>query len=356
MAGRIRSAFSHSNSEDWSLVARLLCERAIARVAPSGMVCSILRSLLENLARCEHEGYPSGLADPEVFLRLYALNDRKIAEQKKILHAALLLVHCRLADPEDVSDTGLRFLRLVHSHGQILCLSRGGWSECQSLIATTSGLVPLQVLLPANGLFDDFLPASLYRPSKQRGSVELDRVATIEMAMETLKAYSSELYKNFRLRIRTIALTPPIRDEARRSFSCRLGYYGGIFIDVIPGDVIDAVVNLLHEYCHQQLWSFWFLRPESAIGEEGVSVRSPFTGRALPAPVMAQAYLIYSATLDFLRWAALSSNQRPALDRIANDIQKIERGLPELKASLSKSLRNSSSLTDLFAFCEQARP
>lgn len=355
LAGLLRSR-TLEGDEDWGVIARGLCEQALARASPSTVLRSMLALLLRTWLDWEHQGESYRLADPEVFLRLYALTADAADDQLRNVHASLLLVHCHLADADTVAGSGLAFLRLVHSHGEILRLSNGAWSVCASPIAVAPNLAPLCVLMPTNGLFDDFLPVHLYPPyeQKQADSFDLDRVATIESAIVILREYSSELCVNFLSRIRTIALTPPLGEQPRRSFSCRLGYYGAIFADVIPGDVIDTAVHLLHEYCHQQLWSLWFVRPSLAVEENGAVVRSPFTERLVPAPVMAQAYLIYSATLDFLHWIVSSNASGAGVDRAVDDLKRVERRLPVLRDSLLVSSAASSALRELVGFCDQA--
>jgi hypothetical protein len=307
----------------------------------------------EIIAR-EAKRKPEITEEPEIFLRLSALAQENISAHARLLQVTLLLVHLGCVSSDTVRGFGLPFLRLIHSCNQVFRLASGEWVPCHDLRIRTFNDLRLRIVEPYNNLFEDFIPRNLYPHfDPMNPSTNSERVETVEEALLLIRQYSRPLHTNLVNCISTIALTPPLHPLPRRSYSCRTQYLGGIFIDASSSDHVNVAMDIMHEYYHQQLWSLWSMHPDKAIPENCRDVCSPFTNRSISAPVMAQAYAIYSGALDFLRWLETSNEVGTTLQNISERISWIEHRLPILRARILESVGSSSALTTLFVACDE---
>jgi len=219
----------------------------------------------------------------------------------------------------------------------------------ENVTPNTVGLVnggDMVVLLPRTGLFADLVPEKLY-PHADRHLDREEITGRIRYALDLLRSFSPKLMCDFEAVVRTIVATPSISDQVRRSYSCRLIYFGGIFVDVLSeNDPTATVESLLHEYMHLELWRLWAFHPELHVKPDGERIESPLTGRMLEKDVMAQAYLIYLESARLHSWLADVRGYNPSADRAS----LLMASARKLQTALMQSQAGEPSLSRLLDF------
>jgi HEXXH motif-containing protein len=196
----------------------------------------------------------------------------------------------------------------------------------------------LLVYAPHPGLFND-VAGDLYNatPSPVRAEA---LVTVADEALAIIGAYSDQLYHGILETVRTIAFTSDDH-QVTRSFSMRTAYPGGVFS--ARCDPIALAENIIHEYYHCRLWTWWLIeRPQDLPGDD-ISITSPVTGMSRPVATMMHAALIYFSLIDFYRVLcrdidkASDCTQRRFCE---GRLQQLERGAPAVLHSLRNMLQD----------------
>ncbi|WP_283137726.1 hypothetical protein [Rhizohabitans arisaemae] len=309
--------------EPFSLAIRLL--RSLKEREHLSGRRDVLEAFEEYLAR------PNGKSrgNPEIYPFLHALrdHDRTPVEIDECLRR--LALHLGLSPRSAPGRPPGGYWRLCHSHDAVLTLRQ---NRLEDVFPTTAVRLTedLVAMYPRTGLFADLIPADLYPAGDAPGPTD-PRVARVTEALRLIRAFSPVLAADFAEVVRTIVITPSLATLPRRSYSCRLTYFGGIFVDASEEDVGLVAEGLLHEYAHQELWRLWEFRPEAAVPAPGAPVRSPLTGRLLGRDVMTHAYLIYLEAARFNAWLAdrRSGDDPEAYGRRAAELGEAARRLGE---------------------------
>jgi len=298
----------------------------------------------------EHIGNtgPNIRNNPEIFPLMHALLERPRRNDEIDSCLFRIAVHVGLVSTHSISadSLGPKYWRLWHSHRVILHTHAGTFEDVTSTTTIALDRTDSVILLPTRGLFADLLPTELY-PHPQQPVDRNTLYSQIQESLSLLESYCPLLRSRVDSTARTIVATA-------RSYSCRLMYFGGIFIDVSVKDPIALAEAILHEYSHLELWRLWEVSPVLAVKHDGTYVESPVTGRLLPKDIMAQAYLIYLECSMFLSWAADTCNSTSARVR-ANTLAA---GAEELGSRLLSlcSPGNDRALRELLSFGQEWTP
>lgn len=277
---------------------------------------------------------PQASQNPEIYPSILALLTSDDGPQIE-RHLRNLRLHLACLDAREVESLGDGYYRLVHSHGSLLRVRNGKKREVQKeLTFRTEGSRSI-VYLPADELFNDLVDIRLY--PRVRGKSNDEGLATMLVkAMELLRQYSPELWADFQQVISCIVLTPDFGHPDRWSYSCRLSYFGGIFVNPFRVNEYGMVESLIHEYYHQRLWQWWAYEELSGMPPEEVTVISPITGNRRSVQVMVQALVIYISALHYYAHELQqhTAQQAQELAWLTRRAQLLHKGIPQLYDNL----------------------
>lgn len=246
--------------------------------------------------------------NPELYPHLASLQHQLPPAICK-LHVDALRVHLGIVAPDVSQCVDGDFIRLRHP--QLRILGRKG----SSLEDLSAGVCRLQtdgavVYAPQPSLFTD-VAAGLYE-GRSNSELAIDDLKSLVIAaFDTLEMYNSELTSSIVDTIGTIAFTG---DELaiRRSYSFRTVYRGGMFTAICHSTALAE--NVIHEYYHCSLWTWWLLERPRDLPPDTQLVTSPLTNQARPASVMMHALLIYVSLAAFYRDLAVNSRLRGTVE------------------------------------------
>lgn len=267
--------------------------------------------------------------NPELFPHLMALPScREPASQA---HLDALRVHLNLHPPTPSLCRTSRFVRLRTPRATVLESRASSLSEIRGVVSSPHGERGPLVYGPHRGLFDD-VAQGLYHVAEPAADVER-LAALVTAALNALRSYSIALADSVLNTVATVAFTT---DDWRitRSFSMRTRYLGGVFTAVC--DPTALAENLLHEYYHCRIWTWWLVERPPDLPSDDDTLISPVTGMRRPVSVMMHALLIYASLIDYHRAAA---NARRSPDADARRHQ-LERRTATLVDTLHGALRH----------------
>jgi HEXXH motif-containing protein len=302
----------------------------------------------------DHAQGPLPYRNPDIFPSMIALiisDDSTHIER----HLGNLRLHLAARDAREVEGLDDGYYRLVHSHGSLLRVREGNKRDVhKELTFRTEGSRPI-VYLPADELFNDLVDTTLYpRVSEQPDAPAL--ASLVANAMSMLRQYSPEVWADFQQVISSIVLTPDFGHPDRWSYSYRLNYFGGIFINPFRVNVYGMVESLIHEYYHQRLWQWWAYEDLPGMPPEDVTVISPVTGNRRSVQVMAHALLIYISALHFYAHQLQQPTAQEAQERewLTRRALLLHEGIPQLYESLrTTSPPRTAALVFLDSLMEQ---
>jgi hypothetical protein len=290
--------------------------------------------LLAKIRRCLDEN-PAASRNPELYPHLMYCCSANESFQP---HLEALAVQLGLRSPWATHSAIHRFVRVRAPEAKVLEHVGCGIREVGGVVSADSEPGMPLVYSPHPGLFTD-VAGGLYHATDNR----LEPVALSERvrnALRLISNYSSTLHREIAEHVNVIAFTSdPL--EVTRSFSMRVAYLGGIFSAIC--DPVTLAENVIHEYYHGRLWSWWLVeRPADLPGDE-VQVTSPVTGEQRPLAVMLHALLIYISLMSFYQHVvrdtlitpsdvAAASARLSLLERatrtLVEHLQSAVRGLP----------------------------
>ena len=202
---------------------------------------------------------------------------------------------------------------------------------------------PTYHVYPRAGLFTKLVGADLYPEEESGGAAGIQIEDFVRCAWGILDSYDSSLTGDLASSISRIVLTPDFGDDIRWSYSLRLRYLSGIFINPYRVNRHGFVESMIHEYCHQRLWLWWSFDPLDGITDNGRQVISPVTGRRRSLAVMFHALLIYIAVEDFYRHC-LAEEEMPVVERdwCVERHKHLGKALPELYSRLTGCIDQES--------------
>lgn len=193
------------------------------------------------------------------------------------------------------------------------------------------------VYLPCNGLFNDLFDLKVYPSTSD--TLDYNRTCgLLRAARSDLQRYSDELLREIDRAVQVIALT---WQNGSPSFSFRLGYSGGIFVNPFWESGYGLAEAILHEYCHQRLWQWWHYSPLFQVGIEDWQVTSPVTGNRRSIFALLQATLIYAECISFYihKIQCNPSNVKWILKRVDNLRQKLPLLIERVKLEIDGHAR-----------------
>lgn len=313
-----------------------MLQTAEARTAQNRSITSQLGEITEFVRATHLQGRVC--ANPELYMRVtdIIVGSDEFAWCRSMQQ---LRVHLGMADASTLDIEPGQYLRLVHTSGWTYW-RQPGRSEPLKLKAHLN-LEGVHAVLypPRDNLFNDLLSTRFYPPVSTTFMVNQLK-DLVQDAAAILRSYSEELYDDFNRAISVIGLTADLRDEQRWSFSCRLRYFGGMFVNPYNIPVCGVVEAMIHEYYHQRLWQWWAYDDDYSISEEVVVV-SPMTGNTRSVSVMMQALLIYTSILNFyIAYYELGGTSRKW---IYNRIQNLRNAIPSLYRLLEEACKAHTS-------------
>jgi hypothetical protein len=165
-------------------------------------------------------------------------------------------------------------------------------------------------------LFGDFLPSPLL------GACDRDpfliRLQQIQEAMESIRLFDSVLFDEITHTISCVSLVNPGHTPG---FSCRMDFFGCIFVDTGYDGGDRIAETLIHEYMHQILWVAWAEDHPLPSHLRNHLVVSPVTGNERSLETLLQAYAIYAEAVRYYNWlqtACVESRLRSVNQRRAH--------------------------------------
>jgi len=266
--------------------------------------------------------------NPELYPHLLALQNSSGSTEYQA-HIDALRVHLGLIEPTPYACRSRRFIRLRTPDAVVIENLGGRLCEVpRRVVRSDHG--PL-VYVPHPGLFDD-IAGGLYHGAGSAAMVA-DLGAGITAAFRDLKTYSQELWSGVSETISVIAFTADDLAETR-SFSMRTSYIGGIFSAICQPPAL--VENIIHEYYHCRLWTWWLVDRPADLPPDDVVIRSPVTGATRPVAVMMQALLIYVGLIDYYRFVEGSGGEGAPIAQARSRLDQLESG----SAALAQMLRS----------------
>lgn len=288
------------------LAARLLAS-SLAREASSR--CILNRFSDELVTRLAAEDCRAH-ENPELFLNIAKARLVKTGKSWSELES-VLRVHCGLEPPEALLRGRDGLYRLIRVNGTATEVRNGGLQAspdvCWSVARERTILIT-----PDAGFFSDVLPQIARGDVLRRDSREPCKTSVLQ-CLDIIEQYSPALLQDMLAAVAYIVVLKQTGDSKRSSFSCGLDYYGAVFI-AASGGVETLIEGLIHEYCHQRLWSWYYFETRNGAELPVGEIVSPVTGRSRPAYIMLQALIIYLEICRFLEWygsrTVKAANQR----------------------------------------------
>jgi HEXXH motif-containing protein len=167
-----------------------------------------------------------------------------------------------------------------------------------------------------------------------------------------MEKYSPEILEDFHNTVRNIVLIPDAGSSKNTSYTCRLSYFGGIFVNPFGIDAYQLVESLIHEYYHQRLWQWWSYEDIDGLPPFEVCITSPMTGLSRPVSVMLQAFAIYISVLHF--YCHAHNNFPPTtasiLESLNKRVEHIRQGIPPLYERLKGSINSTTIASSMIDF------
>jgi hypothetical protein len=287
--------------------------------------------------------------NPELYSHLLLLHEPDRSRSQRHIHA--LRTHVGLTPPDDDSFFDSRFLRLRFPQAQVIELRDGG-------LFPIDGVVPQEkerrscplVYRPYPGLFGD-VAGDVYDGADT--SVKLvDLVKHAKKAIAELRRYCPALAIAFCDTIGTLAFTGGDLGAYARSYNAELAYLGGIFTVIAANNLPALVENLIHEYYHCRLWTWWLIEKPADLPPRESMIESPITQTSKPIVVMMQALLIYAGVIDYYRFVLSEAHgfDPDVLNVSAERLQLLENGTTKLVDCLDHELRDRPESRRFTAF------
>lgn len=277
--------------------------------------------------------------NPELYTHLLLLHDSDRSMSQRHIHA--ISTHVGLTPPDAVSFFDSRFLRLKLPEAQVVELRDGSLFPVDGVVLQENdGRVFPLVYRPYPLLFDDIAGDVYDGTNTSANLVELGILA--KKAIAELRRYCPALSTAFCDTIGTLAFTGGDLAASARSYNAELAYLGGIFTVIATDNLPALVENLIHEYYHCRLWTWWLLEKPVDLPPRELTIVSPITQTSKPIVVMMQALLIYAGAVDYYRFVLSDSHfyDREVLAEAAERLQLLEDGTVKLVDCLDHVLRD----------------
>ena len=304
----------------------------------------------EELKETLEQRHPRRWRNPELFPhlnRLNAGNNERLAEA-----VALLRAHIGLDAIEEVMPLLLAYTRLRDPHSIVLKKRDDQLKLCEGTCDVLKDIDSSPTIYrPLKGLFTD-IAGDLYFV---QGFTDLHECQTLmREAFSILGQYSEDLPGAICRQVAAVAFMSPSKGRAK-SFSLKNFFIGGIFVS--KSDPVALAEQLLHEYYHQCVWSWWLIEEPLDLPRSALLV-SPISQQKRGVPTMVQAALIYRSLDDYYQFVIESEITRSYGSDCTKSAQARYRaigdGLPRLFDALRSALSKapiSMALVEAIASC-----
>jgi hypothetical protein len=288
--------------------------------------------------------HPEHSRNPEIYLAVARLNLADgLMEQSQ--HLTSLELQLGLTPVAALAAGVSGYFRLVDTNGQVWAADHRGirpldyqpWSEID-------GFTP-RAYLPFDRLFEDFVPTSLY-PRVHSCDSPQRFISQVGGALSQISRYDDSLLEDLSRVVSWVVLTPDFGDSKRWSYSFRLGFFTGVFVNAYRCNEYGLAEGLIHEYYHLRLWQWWYFEPLVGLPDEDRTIVSPVSERTRSVAVMTQALLIYIELIRYYAWS-LCDDRADKEGFRGTRLKTLGSALPSLLEQLTRYAPEDSSFERL---------